>query len=207
MSMEAAVWPCVLLGLLAFCIAGSRVYILAWQAPVAAVPLTAALTRHVARGELSQACALCTALAPSWAADCAWHCLQASQERAAERGFTGVALTIEELQASYRQRAQAGLFALQALSRMAFPLALGTAMVVMSGAFVDADVSRVEHALATALQGLTVAVMNIVFCRVSAVIVARQGEARLREIGAVCRGLAAALGSLPAAESPSPAPH
>jgi hypothetical protein len=125
--------------------------------------------------------------------------LEASGERAGARG------QLEELQALYRQRAQAGLFALQALSRMAIPLALGIGIAVMSGAFVDADVSSVEQALSSALQCLTVAVMNILFCRVSAAFVKRQGEARLREIVAVGRGLTAALGAASAAENAAPA--
>lgn len=197
--MSLALAPCVLVGLLALCIAGSRVYVLAWQAPVAVAPLTAALTRHVACGELAQARALCRALQGSWAADCARRVLDATDEHARVRA------QLEELQGLYRQRAQAGLFALQALGRMAFPLALGIAIAVMSGAFVDADVPRVEEALSTALQCLTVAVMNIVFCRVSAGIVKRQADARLREIGAVCRALIPPLGAARPAEKPAPA--
>lgn len=198
--MSNALWPCLLLGLLALGIAGSRVYVLAWQAPVAAAPLTAALIRHLARAELARACALCAALERGWAADCAWRWLQASQDAAERASLPGL---VEELQASYRQRAQTGLFALHALSRMAFPLALGTAILVMSGAFVAADVTGVQLALSTALQGLTVAVMTSVFCKLSAGIVKRLGEARLREISAVCRGLTG-VGALPQAASAAP---
>jgi hypothetical protein len=100
---------------------------------------------------------------------------------------------VEELRVAYAQRAQSGIAALRALGRMAFPLALGTAIVSMSGAFGAPDIASVERALSSALQCLTVGVLSAVFCRISAGVVSRQGQARMREIGAVCRGIQPAL--------------
>jgi hypothetical protein len=185
--LSLALWPCVLLGLLALGIAAARVYVLAWQAPVAAAPLAAALTRQIACGEFARAYSLCRALPRCWAAECAEECLRASEERAPLAGV------IEELNVTYAARASAGLGALQTLGRMAFPLALATAILSLSGAFAEADVARVESALSTAVQAFTAGLMATVFCRVGASIVSRQGEARMKEIAAVCRGVAAAL--------------
>jgi hypothetical protein len=185
--LSAATWPGLLLALVAIGIASRRVYIVAWRAPVAAAPLTAALQRQLARGELARAIALCRALEHAWAAQCAEECLQ-TQPRSA------LASLVEELRVSYAQRAGQGLEALRALSRMSFPLALGMAIVTMSGAFAAADATRVEHALSGALQCMTVGVMTAVFCRASAAIVSRQGAARMKEISVVCRGTLEALG-------------
>jgi hypothetical protein len=190
-------WPSVLVALLALGIAGRRVYVLAWQAPVAALPFTAALTAQIARGELARASALCRALARTWAAECAEACLQASHEHSELKPV------VEELRVSYAQRAGQGLEALRALSRLSFPLALGAAIMTMSGAFVAADVTRVEQALSTALQCLIVAVMTAVFCRVGAAIVSRQGAARMREIAVVCRGMMEALAAAGARSAPT----
>ena len=184
-------WPGLLLGLAALGIAGWRVYVLAWQAPVAAPALAAALTRQIEKGELGKAFALCRALEPCWAAECAEQCLQASREPE-HRALSSV---VEELRDAYAQRAQSGIEALRALGRMAFPLALGTAIVSMSSAFADSDIERVERALSTALQCFTLGLTAAVFCRASAALVSRQAEARMREIAAVCRGLMAALAS------------
>ncbi|HET8937360.1 MAG TPA: hypothetical protein VFN67_28150 [Polyangiales bacterium] len=189
--MTLALWPGLLLGLAALGIAGFRVYVLTWQAPVAAPALAAALSRHVEKGELAKAIALCRALAPCWAAVCAEQCLQASRELE-HPALTSV---VEELRITYTQRAGAGVEALRALGRMAFPLALATAIVSMSSAFVGADLEQVERALSTALQCFIVGLTSAVFCRASTAVVSRQGEARLREIAAVCRGLVAALSS------------
>jgi hypothetical protein len=177
----------VLLTIAAIGIAGRRVYVLAWQAPVAAAPLTAALVRQIGSGELAGAIALCRALDRCWAAECAEVCLQASQDRAE------LSSVVEELRVTYAQRAGQGLEALRALGRMSFPLALAAAIVTMSGAFAAADVTRVEQALSTALQCLIVGAVSTVFCRVSTGIVSRQGAARMREIAGVCRGAMEAL--------------
>ena len=184
--MSAALWPGLLLALVAISVASRRVYIVAWQAPVAAVPLMAALQRQIGRGEIARATALCRALEHGWAAQCAEECLQTKSQ-------TSFASEVEELRVRYAQRAGQGLEALRALSRMSFPLALGTAIVTMSGAFAAADVTRVEQALSGALQCMTVGVMTAVFCRASAVIVSRQGAARMKEIAVVCRGTVDAL--------------
>jgi hypothetical protein len=184
--LNAALWPGLLLALVAVGVAGRRVYVVAWQAPVAAAPLTAALQRQIARGDIARSIALCRVLEPAWAAQCAEECLQTE-------GRSSLASVVEELRASYAQRAGQGLEALRALSRMSFPLALGTAIVTMSGAFAAADVARVEQALSGALQCMTVGVMTAVFCRASAVVVSRQGAARMKEIAAVCRGTIDAL--------------
>ena len=196
--MNHALWPGLLLWLVAIGIASRRVYIVAWRAPVAAAPLMAALERQIARGELARASALCRALEPAWAAQCAGECLRASEEQSS---LTSV---VEELRVSYAQRAGQGLEALRALSRMSFPLALGTAIVTMSGAFVAADVTRVEQALSGALQCMIVGIMTAVFCRASAAIVSRQGRARLKEISIVCRGTTDSLAEL-ARSAPTPA--
>jgi hypothetical protein len=187
--LSPALWPSLLIASLALGIAGRRVYVLAWQAPVDAAPLNAALTGQIARGEIARAIALCQALERAWAAECAEACLQESvqQQRAAPTSV------VEELRVTYAERAGQGLEALRALSRLSFPLALGAAIMTMSGAFVAADVTHVEQALSTALQCLIVAVMTAVFCRVSAAVVSRQGAARMREIALVCRGTMAAL--------------
>ena len=185
--MSPALWPGLLLTIASIAIAARRVYVLTWQAPVAATPLTAALTRQIASGELARASALCRALDPGWAAACAEACLRASQDRFPLKAV------VEELRVAYAQRAGQGLEALRALGRMSFPLALGAAIVTMSGAFVAADVTRVEQALSTALQCMIVGVMSAVFCRASAAIVSRQGAARMREIAVVCRGTVDAL--------------
>ncbi|HTU58254.1 MAG TPA: hypothetical protein VMF89_07465, partial [Polyangiales bacterium] len=185
--LSAAIWPGLLLAVIAISIAGRRVYIVAWRAPVAAAPLTAALQRQIARGEVARAIALCRALEPAWAAQCAEQCLQTEPRSALAR-------VVEDLRDSYAERAGQGLEALRALSRMSFPLALGTAIVTMSGAFAAADVTRVEQALSGALQCMTVGVMTAMFCRMSAVIVSRQGAARMKEISVVCRGTIDALG-------------
>lgn len=180
--MSTLLWPGLLLALVAIGVASRRVYVVAWQAPVAADPLTAALDRWIARGDLARAIALCRALEHAWAAQCAEACLRASQER---DSLTSV---VEELRVSYAQRAGQGLDALRALSRMSFPLALGTAIVTMSSAFVGADVTRVQQALSAALQCMIVGVMTAGFCRASAAIVSRQGSARMKEISVVCTG-------------------
>jgi hypothetical protein len=185
--LSAALWPGLLLALVAIGIAGRRVYIVAWQAPVAAAPLTAALQRQIARGEIARAVALCRTIEHAWAAQCAEECLQTEPR-------SSLASLVEELRASYAQRAGQGLEALRALSRMSFPLALGAAIFTMSGAFAAADVTRVEQALSGALQCMTVGVMTAMFCRASAVIVSRQGAARMKEIAVVCRGTIDALG-------------
>jgi hypothetical protein len=182
--LSPLIWPCLLLGLAAVGIAAGRVYELTWRAPVAAAPLTTALVSQIAAGDMARARALCDALRRCWAADCAAECLRSSEQLPA---------VIEDLRSMYGQRAKSGLGALHALGRIAFPLALGTAVVSMSGAFADADVARVEAALGTALQSMTLAVATTVFCRVSATVVSRQGEARLREVAAVCRGMQDAL--------------
>jgi hypothetical protein len=182
-----ALVPGLLLGLAAAGVAAARVYAVAWRAPVAATPLAAALTRHIARGELTKAADLCRALERGWAADCAAKYLAASTEPA---GTAGLA---EELRVTYAQQARAGVEVLRALGRMAFPLALGAAIATMSGAFASSDVASVEAALSTALQCLTVGVLSVVFCRASATVVSRQGAARMKEIAAVIRGVQAAL--------------
>jgi hypothetical protein len=184
--LNAALWPGLLLALVAIGIASRRVYIVAWQAPVAAAPLTAALQRQIARGEIARAVALCRTLEHAWAAQCAEECLQMGAR-------SSLGSVVEELRASYSLRAGQGLDALRALSRMSFPLALGSAIVTMSGAFAAADVTRVEQALGGALQCMTVGVMTAMFCRASAVIVSRQGAARMKEIALVCRGAIDAL--------------
>lgn len=181
--MNHALWPGLLLSLIAVGIACRRIYALAWRAPVAAAPLTAALGRLIARAELERAIALCQALPHAWAAQCAEECLRASLER------ISLSAVIEELRISYAQRAGQGLYALRALSRMSFPLALGSAIVTLSGAFAEAEVARVERALSGALECLIVGAMTAVFCRVSAALVSRQGAARMREISTVCRGM------------------
>jgi hypothetical protein len=100
----------------------------------------------------------------------------------------------DDLRASYRLRALWGLGTLRALGRMAFPVALGTAIVVMGRAAAQADVTSVERALSLAFESLTLGVMSAVFCRASATMLQRQAEARAREISLVCRRVAAALG-------------
>lgn len=192
--MNNALWPGLLLALVAIGVASRRVYIVAWRAPVAAAPLTAALQRQIARGEIPRAIALCRALEHAWAAQCAEECLQPEAR-------SSLASVVEELRVSYAARASQGLGALRALSRMSFPLALGTAIATMSGAFAAADVTRVETALSGALQCMTVGVMTAMFCRASVALVSRQGAARMKEITAVCRGTMDAL-----AEAARPAP-
>jgi hypothetical protein len=97
------------------------------------------------------------------------------------------------LRANYRLRAVWGLGALRALARMALPVALGTAIVVMGGAAAEADVASVERALSTAFDSLTLGAMSLVFCRASATVLERQAESRMQEIGLVCRRVAGAL--------------
>jgi hypothetical protein len=189
--LSLALWPSLLLVIMAIAIAGRRVYVLAWQAPVAAAPLMAALQAQIARGELMRAIALCRALERAWAAECAEACLQASLDQ--DQDGAAPKHVVEELRVTYAQRAGQGLETLRALSRLSFPLALAAAIVTMSGAFGGADVTRVELALSTALQCLIVAVVTAVFCRVSAAMVSRQGAARMREIALVCRGTMTAL--------------
>lgn len=100
---------------------------------------------------------------------------------------------MQELRVTYAQRAEQGVEALRTLGRIAFPLALGTAIVTMSGAFAVADIERVERALSTAAQCMTVGLVTAVFCRVSVAVVSRQAAGRMREIAVVCRGLMAVL--------------
>lgn len=186
--MSAAAIPCLALGFSAWAIAAIRVFVLTWSAPVDAPRLASTLERMLASGDRARAVAVCRGLAGGWAAECAERLLCAREQDAAALDFC-----VDELRASYRLRAHWGIGALRGLGRMAFPLALASAIVVMGRAFADADVLKVEAALDSALQCLTLGVMSAVISRSGAAIVQRQGGARLQEIAAVCRGLRAAL--------------
>lgn len=185
--MSVALLPGLLVVALATSIAVRRTYELTWRAPVAAAPLTAALQAKIARAELGAAISLCRALSPAWAAACAAQCLRASEERSPLAGV------VEELRVTYAQRASRGVEALRALGRMSFPLALGSAILAMSSAAAAADVTQVEQALSIALQAMIVGLTTVVFCRMSAIVLSRQGALRMREIAVVCRGTVRAL--------------
>ena len=129
---------------------------------------------------------MCHKLARAWAAVVAAAALRAGSD-------TEVSSLLEDLRDAYRQRAQLGLGALSALSRMAFPLALAGAVVALSSALAgEVAVTQVERALGSALQCMTVGVLTSVFCRVSAELLRKQASQRMLEIAAVARVLGAA---------------
>jgi hypothetical protein len=162
-------------------------YVLAVQAQVDAVSLASALERRIQSGQLTQAQRLCAALQRAWAAQCAQRVLASDEDPG------GLTFLVDDLRAGYRLQAQWGLGALQTLGRMAFPAALGTAIIVMGGAATQPEIARVEHALGQASQSVMLGVTVAVFCRVSASVLRRQGDARMREIGTVCRSVVRAL--------------
>lgn len=189
--MSAALWPGLLLAVAAWCIAGRRVYVLCWLAPADAGQLGAALARRLSQGQRGKASALCDALEGCWPACCAAEILRGTA-------------SADELQAAYGVRAQQGLDALGGLGRMAFPLALGAAIVVMGQASGTAAPAQVEAALSVALQSLTLGLMSTVFCRASAAAVRRLGQARMREVATVCGRVSEALAQSRRVAAPRP---
>jgi biopolymer transport protein ExbB/TolQ len=185
--LSLALLPCLGLALAAWGIAAWRLYVLAVQAQVDAGSLASALERRIHAGHVTQAQRLCTAMQRTWAADCAQRVLASDDDPGR------LTHLIDDLRADYRLQAQWGLGALATLGRMAFPAALGTAIVVMGGAAAQPEIARVEDALGQASASVMLGVIVAVFCRVSASILRRQGDARMREIGTVCRCVVRAL--------------
>ena len=97
---------------------------------------------------------------------------------------------IEEQRSAYRSRAELGLGALRAFSRMAFPLALGSAIIALSTPLAGATALQdVERALGAALQCVTVGLLTNVFCRTSSQMLRQQAGRRMHEISVVSRVL------------------
>jgi len=171
--------PSLLLAALAWGIVATRIYVLCVTAPVDVVPLQAAIERQLHAGKSELARGLCRGLPEGWAARVA-HALLEAEPGAARRA------AFEEQTAVYRYEAQRSLHALQGLGRMALPLSLGSAMVVMSAAFADThDVARVHAAVGTAWQCLVTGGLCTLFCRVSAAFLRRVAAERLREIRSI----------------------
>jgi hypothetical protein len=171
------------LGLLAWAVALWRCGVLTLRAPVAAPLLAAALARR----DRSAALALCEALPGAWAAASA----RAALTEASPAELPG---RIEEELRAYRARAELGLGALHALGRMAFPLALGSAIIALSTPLAEASrVQEVERALAAAVQCVTTGLLTHVFCRSSADWLRKLGARRLREIKIVSEALRAVV--------------
>jgi hypothetical protein len=186
-----ALWPSLLLGLAAWGIAAWRVIVLSLHAAVDAPQLVAALERRLGRGDRAGALALCCALPRCWAAELGVSVLRDVSAAAELSGL------LEELRSTYRLRAELGIGALTALSRMAFPLALGGAIVALSSALTGTSaVTQVERALGSALQCMTVGVLTSVFCRLSAELLRKQATRRLHEVAAVARALTQAVEQL-----------
>jgi hypothetical protein len=180
-----ALWPSLLLGLAAWCVAMWRAVVLSLHAGADAPLLAAALERRLVRGDRSGALALCRALPRCWAAQLALSVLSGLGPDAELRGL------LEDLRSAYCLRSQLGIGALSALSRMAFPLALGGAIIALSSALGGAaEVTQVERALSSALQCMTVGVLTTVFCRVSAELLRKHATLRVQELATVARALA-----------------
>lgn len=174
--MSAAAWPSVGLGLVAWAVALWRCSALSLRAPVDARQLAAALAARLTRGDRAGAIALCEALRGGWAADSACAVLQ-------EASLAELPALLEEQRSAYRARAELGIGALHALGRMAFPLALGSAIIALSAPLAEVSgVPQVERALASAVQCVTAGLLTYVFSRISADWLRKLGARRLREI-------------------------
>jgi len=182
--VSAAAWPSVVLGLLAWTVALWRCAELAWRAPAAAPQLAAALVQRLARDDDARARALCEALPRCWAAQCAGAALRQASSRAELAGL------MLEQHSAYRSRAELGLGALGAFGRMAFPLALGSAIIALSTPLAGgAGTAQVELALGAALQCITAGLLTSVFCRTSRDVLRALAARRLREISVVSAAL------------------
>jgi len=175
--------PSLALAAVAWLVAGLRTYELAWRAVLDSSAFQAALEARLSSGQLPEAIALCRALAPAWPADYARALLEArAQGGEAEE-------TLDELREGYEFRAQKGLSVLLSLSRMAFPLALGSAIVVLSGAFDAAsiDIQQAERALRAAFECLLTGGLTVFFCRSAFALLGQKAASRVREIRALDR--------------------
>lgn len=186
--MAPAIWPSLVLALAAWVVALSRTLVLSVHGAGDGAQLAAALERRLLRGDRARALALCRALPRCWAAELAL-CALCDDVPEAE-----LASVLEELRGDYRVRVQTGIGALGSLSRMAFPLALGGAILALSSALGGVtEVTQVERALGSALQCMTAGVLTTVFCRVSADWLRKQGARRLHELAAVTRAITHAI--------------
>jgi hypothetical protein len=172
--------PAVLLNLglaiCAFALAAWRVYVLGVRAALDLEAFRATLERRVSARDHDGAVALCRALPNVWAAQSALAMLEEAEPS-------------DDVLASYGFEAQRGLTPLFTLSRMALPLALASAIVVLSQAFTANETQDAQRALGSALQCLTVGLLSMLFCRSALGFLQRQARARMHEIRAVATAL------------------
>lgn len=184
--MGIAVWPGLAIGLAAWVIACRRVIALAWRGPLDAPAFVRALKQRLAARDEAAALAMCERLPGSWAATLASRVLRAE---AADKAFA-----LDEASAEFEHAAQRGLDALHTLARVALPLALGSAIVVLGLGVQSASLSHAQAALQDALGSVTVGVITLALCRLSLGSLQRQAAERLEELRRVSAALTEAYG-------------
>jgi hypothetical protein len=170
-----AVWLGLALGLAAWLIALRRVIALAWRAPVDIAPLARELKRRLSAGDDAGALALCELLPGTWAATLAARVLRAARGPEAE-------FALEEANLEFEHAADRGLDALRTLARMALPLALGSAIVVLGVGVQSFSVPNAQAALQDALGCVVAGFATLAVCRLSLGSLERQAAERLEEV-------------------------
>lgn len=189
--MSAAIVPGLLLAAASVIVAARRLYELSWRAPVDAESFVRELTLRVTRGDEARALGLCDALRSGWAADVAGRVLrEITHDREALRP------QLEELELEYAHMSQRGVDMLGALQRIAIPLALGVAIVVLGSGFDASDSSGIaagdaQRSLQTALQALSLGLATWVLARVGVSVLRQQANARTVEVRRVIKALSA----------------
>lgn len=189
--MSAAIVPGVLLAAASVAVAARRLYELSWRAPVDAEKFARELTLRVTRGDEARALSLCDAVPSGWGADLAGRVL-----RAITRDGEALRPLLEELELEYAHVSQRGVDVLGALQRIAIPLALGVAIVVLGSGF-DAGGSsgiaagEAQRALQTALQAMSLGLATWVSARVGVSVLRHQASARMAEVRHVVKALSA----------------
>lgn len=171
--------PGLLLALCALGLAAWRMYVVGVRAALDLQPFREALEARWAAGDSAGARVLCRGLPEVWAAEGGLALLDDAAELP----------TRDELLASYRYRAEVGLFALFTLSRMALPLALASAIFVLSRAFTAQDPHAAEGALHAAVECIVTGLLTMLFCRTSLGLLQRQVRQRMHEVGVVANVL------------------
>jgi hypothetical protein len=177
----------LLLAAAAWSLASYRLWVLSVRAPLERGAFCAALerlTRGAAPAGVERAYRLCRALSDAWAAQCALALLAETARPELLRR------TLDEQFRLYEFKAHSGVSALLVLGRMALPLALGSAIVLLGLAFEPPIVAEgAERAVTVAVECVFTGLLTTVFCRASAALVQRQARERMQDVRAVGRAL------------------
>jgi hypothetical protein len=169
--------------LAAFALVALRARALLFDAALDGRPFAEALGARLAAADLTGARALAERMRPAWAAEVAFRAAGAD---ASERAFV-----LEEARAEFAHAAQRGLLPIQALGRLALPLALAVAIVELAHGFDPAPaldpVTAGRAALAQGMFACVIGLCTALACQWSANLLVRAAQQRLGEVERISR--------------------